>query len=78
MCRREMCKKKQQKKTKTTKKHSPNLLRDCYSNPLWNLAYSMLTSKLPKSRLVYFLFAQEGKETFRGKRAIVNNLKQVS
>lgn len=34
----------------------------------------MLISKLPKS-LVYFLFAQEGKETFRGKKAIVNNLK---
>ncbi|TKS83058.1 hypothetical protein D9C73_017168 [Collichthys lucidus] len=30
---------------------------------------------MPKS-LVYFLFAQEGKETFRGKKAIVNNLKQ--
>lgn len=62
---------------KRVKKSTPNLLRDCYSNPLQNLAYSMLIPKLPKS-LVYFLFAQEGKETFRGKKAIVNNLKQVS
>lgn len=72
----EKCVKKKYQKLKKEKR-TPNLLRDSYSNPLQNLAYCMLISKLPKS-LVYFLFAQKGKETFRGKKAIVNNLKQVS
>lgn len=44
---------------------------------LLNLASRVFISKMPRS-LVYFLFAQKCKETFRGKKGNSEYLKQVS
>lgn len=70
-----MCKTDTKKKRKKYSQPSQGLLE--YSSLEPGLQY---VTKLPKTS-VYFLFAQQGKEAFRGKKkkkAIVNNLKQVS